>query len=339
MFSIKLNRESNPEILLNQSTLFIYFCYFCNVDFFCQNKNNGFWGINMKVSFHFLWAIFGTLGFQSVSLAQAPDSFIQSQITQVNNFPGGASALLQKLTPSGGGWGSCYVSSGPSNANCYYYFITGYTHTVNGVVFRGYPRFQRLNVNAPRYCASSRVSCSGNDASTGCFAGSGGLKTNPSNIWAANHSGEENLSAAEYAKKILIAALNDPADPCGMAQLYQETGTSSESASDLIANAKVKRTAAGHCAIQVADPASNQPAYKVFAQKHEKICKHFINLARFGNGANGIGSLSIVPSGPRIFSTTAAYNQAVIERVNAMNIPLDPDAANETIATAATAER
>lgn len=159
------------------------------------------------------------------------------------------------------GYASCRVYAGGANSFCNNYFVTtsnSKKYTVSGILYNGFPRYQ--NDTPPPSGTDNRYAPSPNrnssqtgsvQASSGCFAGSGGAKSGAV-CWAGNNDDECSLGAADYAKTMLIRMLDDPYDPCDVGAL--ETALSSESSQSLdslISNNKIFRSGALDCRIKI----------------------------------------------------------------------------------------
>ena len=138
------------------------------------------------------------------------------------------SEVLARLTSTG--VGACYVSDARNVTGplCNFYFVTGFQSLGN---YYGAPIYNTDNSIASGYAGSataSRMSALNTRASTGCFAGVGGLKSanNPSLQWAGNNVDETLLSPEAYAKRMLLRMLADnstPYDPCNLYKVVAET--------------------------------------------------------------------------------------------------------------------
>ncbi len=224
----------------------------------------------MKLTLGFLWVSMGVMASNQAHAVQASTQFRTALKNLINNYPGGATGVFNRLT--GDGFGSCNVSHfNTQTHDCRNYFVSStYTYNINGVVYRGLPVYQNDTAdstlsNAQRYSSYSRVKMSDDQisngqtayASTGCFSGSGGLWINPSRCWGGNNNDECGLSQEEYAKKILIRMVDDPEDPCSFASMETSLASdsnfsSSLSATSLMAAGKIALDAQRNCYLQTA---------------------------------------------------------------------------------------
>ncbi len=212
------------------------------------------------------------------------DSFAQSLRDQLVSQAQNSSAAQVFTRLKGTGYASCRVYVGGASSYCHHYFVTvsnSKKYQVGGVTYNGFPRYQNdtppSSGNDNRYAPPpyrNSNPAGAIQASSGCFAGSGGAKSGGV-CWGGNNDDECSLNAENYAKTMLIRMLQDTAyDPCDVGGLETALASGfSQNTDDLLTGGKLFRSGVGACKIKI-------DTNKYTSELDKKVCQPLFARAK-----------------------------------------------------------